>query len=231
MKNYFALLVLVSTIQISFAQIQCSDLGMSVSTGSQPGYVQLYHSGMYLVWPRTANVIEWEISDFQGNIVHRDTLRGNTSAGQSGTMLFYHNVPITDSMKVSTLLYNDTAVMACLVEDTLFWKEKEVTPGVFTYSWKFLSGNTGTSVLSVSRSQIDNSRFRVFPSPASNDLYIEGPEELYSLTILNISGQVVYSKNDFNGNQKIDVSNLTAGHYIINVSSDKRLETLRFVKQ
>jgi hypothetical protein len=146
-------------------------------------------------------------------------------------MLFNHAVPITDSMKVSALLKNDIAGMACLIEDTLFWEETEVIPGVYIYNWAILSGNLGTNVLAVNELQIEDSRFRAFPSPASNDLYIDGPEEFYSLTILNILGQLVYTYNDFRGNQKVDVSNLPTGQYFISISSDQGLESMRFIKE
>jgi hypothetical protein len=86
-------------------------------------------------------------------------------------------------------------------------------------------------VLAVNELQIEDSRFRAFPSPASNDLYIDGPEEFYSLTILNILGQLVYTYNDFRGNQKVDVSNLPTGQYFISISSDQGLESMRFIKE
>jgi hypothetical protein len=145
-------------------------------------------------------------------------------------MLFYHNIPLTDSMKVSTLLKNDVIGISCLVEDTLFWEETEVIPNVYIYNCATL-GNLGTNVTGVSESQINGSRFKIFPSLASKDIYIEGPEALYPLTILNSRGQLVYSNNNFSGNQKIDVSNLPAGHYFIQISSDNGLESIRFVKQ
>lgn len=230
MKKYIIYLLFASISQISLGQIQCSHFNVSVSTGSDSGYVQLYHPGMYLVSPRNATVIEWEISDFQGNIVHNDTLFGNITADQSGLMLFYHNVPVTDSMKVTALLTNDVAGLTCIVEDTLFWKTTEVTPNVYIYSWDILSGNLGTSI-TTSVSVPDEMKINFFPSPVSDQFQIEGPKTEYSLTIFNIGGQLVHTINNLKGSEQVDVSNLPSGLYFLNVRHDKGLESIRFVKQ
>ena len=106
-------------------------------------------------------------------------------------MLFNHTVPVTDSMKVTALFINDVAGIACLIEDTLFWKET-VVGSTSIFNWDILSGNLGFSVLDVNESQIDDSDFKVFPSPAFNELYIDSAEDSYSFTISNIRGQLIY---------------------------------------
>jgi hypothetical protein len=83
----------------------------------------------------------------------------------------------------------------------------------------------------VNENQIDVTNFNVFPSPASNDLYIDGPNEEYSLQTFNIYGQLFQNINNINGKQKIDVSSLPIGLYILKVNYDKSFKTMRFVKQ
>lgn len=222
MKKYIFALLFASVSLTSFGQ-QCSWLNLTVSS-ADTSFIQLYHPGPYLISPRNATIIKYEITDFQNNILHQDTISGG-----SGLMLFNHTVPVTDSMKVSALLTNNVAGITCLIEDTLFWKRTGAFPTI--YNWAILSSNVGANVTTVNEPQIDGSMFKIYPSLASNDLYIDGPVDLYSLTILNIRGQLVYSNNNFNGNQKIDVTNLRTGIYFINISSDKSIESMKFVKE
>tara|TARA_B110000858_G_scaffold57075_1_gene66518 strand:+ start:226 stop:756 length:531 start_codon:yes stop_codon:yes gene_type:complete len=175
--------------------------------------------------PKGNNIITYEITDFQGNIVHQDT-----TIGGSGLMLFNHTVPMTDSMKVTALLINDVAGIACLIEDTLFWKET-VVGSTSIFNWDILSGNLGFSVLDVNESQIDDSDFKVFPSPAFNELYIDSAEDSYSFTISNIRGQLIYENKSSREREKVDVSNFPSGLYFLTISCNRGLETIRFVKK
>ena len=218
MKKYTALLLFLSLSLTSFSQ-QCSWLHLSVSNADS-SFIQLE-----LITPKDSTIIEYEITDFLGNIVHQETIIGG-----AGLMLFNHTVPVTDSMKVIALIRNDVAGMLCKVEDTLFWKETVVgTTSIF--NWQILSGNLGFSVLDVNESHIDGSDFMVFPSPAFNKLYINGPEESYSFTISNIRGQLILENKSSSDREKVDVSNFPSGLYFLTISSNRGMETIRFVKK
>ena len=223
MRKHIFTLLFLSLSLTSFSQ-QCSWLDLSVSTADS-SFVQLYHPGPYLITPKDNNVITYEITDFQGNIVHQDT-----TIGGSGLMLFNHTVPVTDSMKVTALLTNDVAGIACFIEDTLFWKET-VVGSTSIFNWDILSGNLGFSVLDVNESHIDGSDFRVFPSPAFNELYIDSPEDSYSFTISNIRGQLIFENKSSSDREKVDVSNFPSGLYFLTISSNRGLETIRFAKK
>jgi len=99
------------------------------------------------------------------------------------------------------------------------------------FNWDILSGNLGFSVLDVNESQIDDSDFRVFPSPAFNELYIDSPEDSYSFTISNIRGQLIFENKSSSDREKVDVSNFPSGLYFLTISSNRGLETIRFVKK
>jgi hypothetical protein len=67
---------------------------------------------------------------------------------------FSHDVPITDTLFVSVLLTNDSAIhngfpVACLIEDYLVWVEEEIIPGTFVGGW-VLSGTVGVDMNVVS---------------------------------------------------------------------------------
>ena len=108
--------------------------------------INLYHPGGYLTWPSSENVMEWEFTDSEGNLLHEETLVDYNFVS------FDFDIPLTDTMFVSVLHTNDSAwhngsqnSWACLVEDYLFWEETEVIPGVVQGSWA-LGGSVGVDV-------------------------------------------------------------------------------------
>lgn len=124
--------------------VDCGLMGLVVNVGSQSDYINLYHPGGYLTSPDPQNVMEWEFTDSQGNVLHEETLVDYNFVS------FNFSMPITDTMYVSVLLTNDSAFLngnsvACLIEDYLFWEETEIIPGTFQGSWT-LGGSVGVDV-------------------------------------------------------------------------------------
>lgn len=73
-----------------------------------------------------------------------------------------------------------------------------------------------------------NTSIVVAPNPTKNYLMIEGADDLYGsdLNIYSISGSIVSKYNNWNG-ERVDVSQLNAGIYFVNVGAT----TVKFVKQ
>ena len=69
----------------------------------------------------------------------------------------------------------------------------------------------------------------IFPNPVSDQLTIAG-EGTMELTILNVSGQVVYTGKVVQEG-KLDVSGFEAGVYFVKLKSDQLSSQLQFVKQ
>jgi len=63
--------------------------------------------------------------------------------------------------------------------------------------------------------------FSVYPNPASNQLTIENGLELeMQISIMNIEGKIIYT-NEFSGTSStIDVSNLNAGIYLVQIFTE-----------
>ena len=140
------LAVLVLIVAQAQAQVttsvDCDLTGMVVNVGSNPNSVNIYHSGHYLTHPQEYNVIAWEITDTQGNLITQDTIVDNAFYA------FSHDIPVTDTINVSAHLTNDSTIhegfpVSCLLEDQLYWEITEVIPGTFISSWSFVHGNVG----------------------------------------------------------------------------------------
>ena len=242
-KILLILAIALGLTQITKAQtaFNCDQTGMVVNVASQQDMVSLYHGGPVYTMPFETNVVIWEITDTQGNLITKDTIVDDPH------YTCYHNIPITDTINVSAYFSNDSGIdingnsINCLIEDQLYWEITELVPpsalfplGVYSEQWTFVHENLGVDqngTTAINESQIDESKLKNYPSPTSNHLNLEGPKEDYSLQILNIQGQLFHEIKNINRNQKIDVSFLPSGLYFINVNYNKGNQTIRFIKQ
>jgi hypothetical protein len=218
--------------------VPCDMLGMSVNVGSSTNSISIYHSGQYMTHPRENNIFSWKFTDQQGNILHQDTIVNDAFCN------FGHNWSLTDTINVTVHLVNDSANLDgwytsqglplngnsinCLFEDQLYWSTGTSTPWG---SWTFVHGNPGFDVTNVNESKQIESNLKIYPSPTSNYINIEGPNEVYSLQILNIQGQLFHELNNIDGHQNIDISFLPSGLYFIKVNYNKVNQIIRFIKQ
>ena len=218
--------------------VPCDMLGMSVNVGSQETSISIYHSGQYMTSPQSENIFMWEFTDQQANILHQDTIVDQQ------TIAFGHNWPLTDTINVTVHFVNDSANLDnwyinqglspngnsinCLFEDQIYWETGAPTPWG---KWTFIHNSIGLDVTNINESQKDESQMKIYPSPTYNYLNLEGPNEDYSLQILNIQGQLFHELNNINGNKNIDVSFLPSGLYFMNVNFNKGNQTTRFIKQ
>ncbi|MFT3793256.1 M14 family zinc carboxypeptidase [Flavobacterium sp.] len=85
------------------------------------------------------------------------------------------------------------------------------------------------SVLSVSHEQV--SAFGIYPNPAQDWLHVNTAKADYTVKIFNLLGQLVVSKPKHNGSQSLDVSQLEAGVYLIEMQSGDFTQTQRFLKK
>jgi hypothetical protein len=68
-------------------------------------------------------------------------------------------------------------------------------------------------------------QFRIYPNPITNLLHISGNDEVKYFDIFDLSGKKLMTKK---GENTVDVSQLSAGIYFINVNNK---EAFKFVKK
>ena len=250
-KILLILAIFLVLTQIIKAQVitavPCDQLGMSINVGSDTTSISIYHSGQYMTHPQTENIFTWEFTDQQGNILYQNTIVDGAFCN------FGHSWSLNDTLNVTVYLRNDSANLDawyinqglpiignsinCLFEDQIYWKTGVYPSGTPWGRWAFIAGdysNPGVDqngITAINKSQTDESKLKIYPSPAYNDLNLEGPKEDYSLQILNIQGQLFHEMKNINGNKKIDVSFLPSGLYFINVNYNKGNQTIRFIKK
>ena len=121
------------------------------------------------------------------------------------------------------------------MNDTLYWKEIEVLPGSFIGNWDVLSSNGGVEQDITSSNEIafEENEILLFPSPTQDYFQIVGNQEIYSLNILNLNGQILETFNNIRRLQKVDISYFSTGMYLVQFKNEnnKSLMIKKIIKE
>ncbi|MFA6932684.1 MAG: T9SS type A sorting domain-containing protein [Bacteroidales bacterium] len=74
-------------------------------------------------------------------------------------------------------------------------------------------------------------KINIYPNPAENEINFSSSVEITKIEILNLLGQIIYTKDIKSTNAKIDISNITKGNYIAKTYTKKGVKTNKFVVQ
>lgn len=218
------LVAIIGWTQVANAQVttvDCDLMGLVVNVGSDSNSVNLYHSGGYLTWPPAYNVMTWEFTDSEGNLIHEATTQDDNF------IHVVHNLPVTDTLFVSVLLTNDSAFhngapVACLIEDYLFWEVDTWPNSGEEYGTWTLGGSVGEDVSETSGVGVFMAPFEdltMFPQPATDRLLIKGLTGVGTLTLLDLSGRARMQVPVRATTETLDVSELATGMYLVQVAN------------
>ena len=196
--------------------VDCDLMGLVVNVGSDSNSVNLYHPGGYLTFPPQYNVMTWEFTDAEGNVIHEATTEDDNF------IHVVHNLPVTDTLFVSVLLTNDSAFhngapVACLIEDYLVWEETEIIPDVFLGGWT-LGGSVGEDVSEPLGIALIDSQLDLYPQPAKDHVVVEGLPQRGRLVVIDMSGKHCLSLQHTQTTAILDVSDLPVGMFVLHVS-------------
>ena len=76
---------------------------------------------------------------------------------------------------------------------------------------------------------IDRNLFNVYPNPATNEINVTSDEPLTNVTILDITGKIVYTSSEITSNQTVNVSSLNRGIYMVQVMTDNKTSVKRLI--
>ena len=134
------------------------------------------------------------------------------------------NIKNGNNINVTQFLASTNPDLYCIVVDdidysTTNWTNRDPAS-------TFVNNETDCDALSL----VDNNfelEVTIYPNPTDNYLFIEGNENPISITIYNLLGAKVIAKSN---TDKIDVSELSKGVYIINISDGVSQTNKKFVK-
>jgi len=117
----------------------------------------------------------------------------------------------------------------------------DLTPGETLYISVLRYGNSGgaagdfqlaaydPSLLAVNN--FDNAAFTAYPNPVKDVLNLSYNKNITGVAVYNLLGQQVLVKSLDDKNAKVDMSGLNQGTYLVKVTSDSQITTLKVVKQ
>jgi hypothetical protein len=111
------------------------------------------------------------------------------------------------------------------VGDTLFIR-------VFSYD----NAETGTFTIAaydptLATNTFNNNAFSYYPNPVKNVLNLSYSQQISNVEVFNLLGQKM-SANVFGANQgQVDMSNLASGTYLVKVTADNQVKTIKVIKE
>ena len=102
--------------------------------------------------------------------------------------------------------------------------------------WRWGSATNGTFQVSaydasLSANSFDSNAFLAYPNPVKDVLNLEYNSEISNVRVINLLGQEVISRNINANSTQVDMSQLSAGAYIVNVTVGNAVKTIKVVKQ
>jgi hypothetical protein len=113
-----------------------------------------------------------------------------------------------------------------------------MNPGdtLYVNVWEYGNDTMGTFKISaydasLANTSFNNSNFTFYPNPVKDVLTISNSENISKVQVINLLGQemIVKTVNDNQG--QIDMSGLSTGTYLVKITSDKLVKTIKVIKE
>lgn len=82
----------------------------------------------------------------------------------------------------------------------------------------------------LANNQFEFSNLKVYPNPVNNILNVENAEKITKVSIINLLGQELLSKNFEDLKTQIDISGLQSGSYLVRINSENKEQLVKIVK-
>lgn len=127
-----------------------------------------------------------------------------------------------------TLAENQVTVPNLIPETQYFWRVRANTlcgEGDFSETYIF----TTAMVVGINDNLIDG--LVIYPNPTTSIINIEATNPVDSVEVFNMLGQSLVQNKGRDSNINLDVSNLSAGTYLLKIISENKVTLKRFVKK
>ncbi|EMY3584414.1 T9SS type A sorting domain-containing protein [Flavobacterium psychrophilum] len=166
----------------------------------------------------------------------------------SGSLTFENNTELGGITDTGGAVYSGScgslALISCNDSSSLAGNDHPLitvtsrTPGEVLYYrvWEYGNNSFGqfkvsTYDASLSAQSFDMAGFSAYPNPVNEVLNLSYTKEISNVSVHNLLGQEVMAKAVNASQSKIDMSNLSNGTYLVKVTVDGLVKTLKVVKQ
>jgi len=172
---------------------------------------------------------DWQLTDFWGNIIQEETLVFSNNVGSITRNVcldqscFFLNASSTLVPEFSTLHVNVIADMNYGFISTPLLEMSNDSSMLFSI-W------TDCSLIN-SFSEIQGSKFEIYPNPSSDFFNLQGglPSN-FNYRIIDLSGKVILNGNSSTSSSRISTSSLENGIYILEIDFKEQSVFKRFIK-
>ena len=112
------------------------------------------------------------------------------------------------------------------------------TPGEVLYvnAWDYSNNDVGTFSVtaydaSLSASTFDKSSFVAYPNPVKDVLHLSYSSVINNVRVVNLLGQEVLNTKSNANDVQVNMSGLTAGAYIVNITVEDTIHTIKVIKE
>lgn len=83
----------------------------------------------------------------------------------------------------------------------------------------------------LSNPSFDNDTFIAYPNPVKDVLNLSYTENITDIAVFNLLGQQIITKTIHASKGQLDMSNLSAGSYLVKITADNQFKTIKIVKE
>ena len=88
-----------------------------------------------------------------------------------------------------------------------------------------------TVTVTLGNSDFDSASFSYYPNPVKNILNLSYNQEISTVEIFNLLGQKLISNVIKANEAQVEMTNLPRGTYMVKVTSDNRVKTIKVIKE
>ncbi|WP_296149298.1 T9SS type A sorting domain-containing protein [uncultured Flavobacterium sp.] len=106
-----------------------------------------------------------------------------------------------------------------------------ITARVWGYNGTQGSFKIGAYDASLATPSFDNNSFKAYPNPVKDILNLSYSQEMTNVSIFNLLGQQVIDKTLNDSKAQVDMSGLSKGIYLVKVTVDNQVKTIKVIKE
>ncbi|SDJ15132.1 Ig-like domain-containing protein [Flavobacterium noncentrifugens] len=229
------------------AGARCNPGAINLSASSNSGTISWYNSATGGTALATGNSFSPNIT--ATTIYYVEAANGSCVSPRIAVAATINAVAAPTGTQNQTFCGQETVGLIVVNGENVVWYDAPVNGNVVPNNTPIVSGTTyyasqtvdceSQSRLAVTMTSgncldvkgFDKDALKVYPNPVSDILNISYTQPIENIEVVNMLGQMVYSKTVHATDSKIDMSRYSAGTYLVRISIDNAIKTYKVIKK